>query len=136
MGSQSNSSDNNTSSTSNSNQNGNHNRCGPHRRTNTNRSKKKTSNNPKTKRKPTFVGLSLDKIKAVVADEPGLDPLSVQLGRFEKKVLAYTKASMNADVAKAIRKLTPIDFTESQYLPKVVDPKNYTTVVRKMFLNL
>ena len=131
MDSRSNSSGNNTSSTSISSSNRNSNRRGPHRRTNNNRSKKKTSNNPKTKRKPTFVGLSADKIKAVVADEPGLDPLSVQLGRFEKEVLAYAKASINADVAKAIRKLTPIDFPKSRYLPKPVDPKNYTTVVVK-----
>ena len=38
---------------------------------------------------------------------------------------------MNTDVAKAICKLTPIDFTELQYLLKPVDPKNYTTVVVK-----
>ena len=129
MDTQSNSTSNNTSSTSNSNWNGN--RRGPHRRKNINQSKKKPSNNPKIKCKPIFVGLSSDKIKAVVADEPGLDPLSVQLGGFEKEVLAYAKASMNTDVAKAIRKLTLIDFNELQYLPKPVDPKNYTTVVVK-----
>ena len=36
---------------------------------------------------------------------------------------------MNADAAKAIRKLTLIDFTDSQYLPKAVDPNKCTTVV-------
>ena len=46
-------------------------------------------------------------------------------------MLAYAKASMNADVAKAMRKLTPIDFTELQYLSQPVDPSNYTTVVMK-----
>ena len=130
MESQSNSADNNTtSSTTNPNRNGN--RCGynSNRRTNNNRSKKKPPNAPKTKRKPTFVGLSADKIKAIVVDEPGLDPLSVQFGRFEKEVLAYAKAPMNADIAKAIRKLTPIDFNDSQNLPKAVSSKKYTTVI-------
>ena len=124
MDSQSNSAGNNTaSSTTNPNRNGSWRGYNSNRRTNNNRSKKKTSNAPKTKRKSTFVGLSADKIRAVVADEPALDPLSVQLWRFEKEVLAYAKASMNADVAKAIRKPTSIDFTDSQYLPKAVDPK-------------
>ena len=119
MNSQSNNDGNNTtSSTTNSNRNSNRRGYNPNGCTN-------------NQRKPTFVGFSTDKIKAVVADEPGLDPLSVQLGRFEKEVLAYAKASMNADVAKAIHKLTPIDFTESWYLPKAVDPKKYTTVVVK-----
>ena len=36
---------------------------------------------------------------------------------------------MNADVAKAARKLTPVDFTDSQYLPKAVNPKKYTTAI-------
>ena len=88
-------------------------------------------NHPKIKRKPTFVGLNTDKLKAVIADEPGLDPLSVQLGRFEKEVLGYAKAAINANVAKAMRKLTPVDFTELQYLPKPVDPRSYTTVLLK-----
>ena len=122
---------NNTSSTTNSNRNGNRRGYNPNRRTNNNRSKKKPSNTPTTKCKPTFVGLSADKIKAVVADEPGLGPLSVQLGRFEKEVLAYVKASLNANGAKAICKLILIDFTESQYLSKAIDSKKYTTVVVK-----
>ena len=83
---------NNTSSTTNSNRNSNRRGYNPNRRTNNNRSKKKPSSTPKTKRKPTFVGLSADNIKAVVAGEPGLDQLSVQLRRFEKEVLAYAKA--------------------------------------------
>ena len=120
-----------TSSTTNSNRNSNRRSYNRNWCTNNNPSKKKPSNTPKTKHKPIFVELSTYKIKAVVADEPGLDPLSVQLGRFEKEVLAYAKVSMNADVAKAIRKLTPIDFTDSQYLPKAVDPQIYTTVVMK-----
>ena len=82
---------NNTSSTTNSNRNSNRRGYNSNRRTNNNRSKKKPSS-PKTKRKPTFVGLSADKINAVLIDEPGLDPSSDQLGRFEKEVLAYAKA--------------------------------------------
>ena len=114
MDSQSNSAENNTGSAANPNRNGNRRGYNPNCRTNNNQSEKKPCNTPKTKRKPTFVGLSADKIKAVIADEPGLDSLSIQLGRFEKEVLAYAKASMNADVAKAVRKLIPIDFTEAQ----------------------
>ena len=58
-----------------------------------------------------------------------MDPLSVQLGRFEKEVLAYAKALMNADEAMEIRKLTPIDIIDAQYLSKAVNPKKYINVI-------
>ena len=122
-----------TSSASNSKRNGNQWGHNTNCSTNNNRSNKKksakSSHPPKTKHKPAYIGLSIDKIKAVVADEPGLDPLSVQLENFQREVLAYVMPSTNADIAKAIKKLTPTDFTETEYLPKAVAPKKYTTVI-------
>ena len=59
-----------------------------------------------------------------MTDEPGLDPLSFWLEQFEREVSAYACSfMMNTVMAKALRKLIPIDFTEAQYLTKVVDPK-------------
>ena len=52
----------------------------------------------------------------------------MQLGRFELEVLGYAKAAMNADVATAMRKLTPIDFHDEQYPPQPVDASRYTMV--------
>ena len=48
------------------------------KRDNNNRNRNK-NRGAKPRKKPTFIGLNHDKVKAVVADEPGLDPLSTQL---------------------------------------------------------
>ena len=81
----------------------------------------------KTRKKPTFIGLSHDKVKAVVANEPGLDPLSTQLEKLEKDVAAYAQSSMTAYVASSIRTLTPFDFDNSPLMPTAVNPNKYTT---------
>ena len=98
-----------------------HKRRGPN-----NRNRKKNAE-AKARKKPSFVGLSHDKVKAVVADEPGLDPLSTQLEKLEKDVTAYAQSSMTAYVATAIRTLTPYDFDNSPLMPTAVSPSKYTT---------
>ena len=96
MASQSNSTGMNSSSTSNSNRGSNHRGNNNRWRTNNNQFNKKKGSNPtKTKWKPIYVDLSVEKIEAVVADEPGLDSLSIQLEWFEREVLDYSHSSVN-----------------------------------------
>ena len=100
---------------------------GNHKRGNNNRNR--TKNNHKTKKKPNFVGTNDEKIKAVVADEPGLDPLSIQLEKLEKEILSHVRSTMSKTVATSIQTLKPYDFKKSPFFPKSVDPKVYTTIV-------
>ena len=93
------------------------------RRSNSGRNRSK---NAKFKKKPTFTGANSDKIAAVVADEPGLDPLSVQLEKLEKEILSYVATEMTAMVTSAIRTLVPYNFEKSPHYPKPVDPKSYS----------
>ena len=70
----------------------------------------------------------MDKVDAVVADEPGLDPLSTQLEKFEKELLAHAMSTMNGRVAEALRTLTPYDFENSPIFPKTVERSKYLSI--------
>ena len=92
-----------------------------------NKDKKASAPTARSRKKPNFIGASHEKIKAVVADEPGLDPLSTQLEKLEKEVYSYAFTSMNAHVAKAIKNMTPFNFDTSPLFPIPVNPAKYTT---------
>ena len=64
---------------------------------------------------------------AVVADKPGLEPLSTQLEKLKMEVKAYAESDMNAYVVKSLRTLKRCDFENSNLFPKVVEPSKYTT---------
>jgi hypothetical protein len=78
-----------------------------------------------TRKEPTFIGLHTA-IKAVVSDEPGLDPLSAQLERLEKEVIAHAQSNMTAYVASSLRKREVFNFESSPLMPTATDPSKYT----------
>ena len=93
-------------------------------RRNNNNGRNRSKNN-KPKEKPLFIGANTDKIVAVVADEPGLDSLSLQLEKLEKEIIVYTSAEMTATVATSIRTSVPYDFERSPHFPKPVVSSKY-----------
>ena len=110
---------------------------GPKSSVRRNNNHRNRSKNGKPKKKPSFQGASHDKVTAVIADEPGHDPLSVQLEKLEKEpLIAYVLAEMTATVATTLRTLTPYDFDRSPYFPKPVDPRLYAKMKdRKIMLD-
>ena len=65
-------------------------------------------------------------MKAVVADKPGLDPLSTQLEKLKKEIQTYTKSNMNQYVANAPKNLKHYNFDKSVLVPSFVNPAEYT----------
>ena len=90
------------------------------KRCNNNRNQNKNTG-AKARKEPTFIRLH-DTIKTVVADKPGLDPLSTQLKKLEDEVIAYAQSNMTAYVATSIRTLKSFNFKASNLMPTKTDP--------------
>ena len=80
----------------------------------------------KTQKKPTFIGYNNDKIKAMLADKPRLEPLNAQLKQFKKDVISYASASMSGYVSQAMEELTSFDFD-----PLMSKPVNFSKCMAK-----
>ena len=104
-------------------QNGNHHGANNYCRTGRTFNKK-SSGLQNTRKKPTFIGFNYDKLKAMIADEAGLDHISTQLQHLEKAVVQYIPTSMSAYASKAMKSLKPYDF--KKHIPQPVSEEDYT----------
>ena len=64
----------------------------------------------KSRKKPNYIGLNNNKVKAGVADEPSLDSLRTQLETLEGEVISCAQSSMYVHVVNKLKNLKPYDF--------------------------